>query len=405
MSITIISSFAEDRFMDTGRVAEGGPAFFITQFCQKNMIPYNLITGTKGIVAIEQKNDQEKGYITRAGKIILPQKKGMSCVLISTLLDEFPLQPCGVWCCVDIQGYVRDKDNTGFKKVYDNPALEQCAVVKGTAEELSYISTDRLKKIPLVLKTEGSRGFSIITRTKEYVFWSKPIMTQDTIGAGDTLFAAFCTKYYANKNIVESAQYAQQSVEAFLGTKIRPLLQIGVMGSAADLAYPRELRIFAEQVGELLAKKGCITVYGAEKDSDSLSTAAARGAKKSGGKTVGVTYGRGKEIYDKKSADIIIVTGSDRGGGREFVLVNSCDAIIAISGGSGTLTELAIGYQSNIPLICVTGVDGWSGKIAGTFIDERKRVQCLKAETPEEAVRLAIVEANKKINSGIQQTI
>ncbi|MEK7532273.1 MAG: hypothetical protein AAB579_01555, partial [Patescibacteria group bacterium] len=95
-------------------------------------------------------------------------------------------------------------------------------------------------------------------------------------------------------------------------------LQIGVMGSAADLQYDKTVEQLAEQVGELLAQKGAIVVYGAEKDYDSLSTAAARGAKRAGGLTVGVTYGRGKEIWDKEeTTDVIVVTGLERGGGRE----------------------------------------------------------------------------------------
>ncbi len=170
-------------------------------------------------------------------------------------------------------------------------------------------------------------------------------------------------------------------------------IQIGVMGSAADLNYGDEVSQLAERVGELLAEQGVIVVYGAEKDYDSLSTAAARGAKRKGGLTVGVTYGKGKDIWDKENnTDVIIVTGLERGGGREFVLVNSCDAIIAISGGSGTLTEIAIAYQSNIPMIALTGVGGWSEKLAGQFVDARERRRVLAATTPEEAVSLAIHE-------------
>ncbi len=171
--------------------------------------------------------------------------------------------------------------------------------------------------------------------------------------------------------------------------------QIGVMGSAADLNYGDEVSKFAERVGELLAERGAIVVYGAEKDYDSLSTAAARGAKRKGGTTVGVTYGKGKDVWDKEgNTDVIVVTGLERGGGREFVLVNSCDAIIAISGGSGTLTEIAIAYQSDIPMVALTGVGGWSDKLAGQFVDARERRRVLAAATPEEAVEIAIAEAS-----------
>src|SRR3990167_2361804 len=136
-------------------------------------------------------------------------------------------------------------------------------------------------------------------------------------------------------------------------------LQIGVMGSAADLKYSQKLEKLAFEVGRLVAESGNITIYGAEKDYDSLSTAASRGAKSVGGLTVGVTYGKGKDIWDKEgNTDVIIATGLERGGGREFVLVNSCDAIIIIAGGSGTLTEAAIAYQMNIPIVALIGTAG-----------------------------------------------
>lgn len=175
-------------------------------------------------------------------------------------------------------------------------------------------------------------------------------------------------------------------------------LQIGVMGSAADLKYSEKLEKLAMQIGELLAQRQCVVVYGAEKDYDSLSTAAARGAKRAGGITVGVTYGKGKNIYDKESTDICIVSGLERGGGREFVLSASCDAIIAISGGSGTLNELAIAYQLNIPMIVLAGTGGWADKLADKYIDARRRRKCIAAKTPEEAVELAIKLGMEKLS-------
>lgn len=172
-------------------------------------------------------------------------------------------------------------------------------------------------------------------------------------------------------------------------------IQIGVMGSAADLKYTKDVEKAAEKLGELIAKNGAVLVFGAEKDSDSLSTAACRGAKKANGITMGVTYGKGKDIWDKSNADIIVASGLERGGGRELTLVLSCDAIISISGGSGTLTELAIAYQANIPMIALTGFGGWSDKLANQYFDDRKRIKVLQTNTPEKAVRLAIEEIGK----------
>lgn len=165
--------------------------------------------------------------------------------------------------------------------------------------------------------------------------------------------------------------------------------QIGVMGSAADLSYAPALVGVAEQIGRCLAQKDAILFFGAEKDCDSLSTAACRGAKQAGGLTVGITYGKGKDIW-QKDADVIIPCGLERGGGREMTLALSCDAIIAISGGSGTLTELAIAYQADIPSVVLTGYGGWADKLANTYFDARQRRKVIAATRPEEAVSIAL---------------
>lgn len=160
------------------------------------------------------------------------------------------------------------------------------------------------------------------------------------------------------------------------------------MGSAADVKYSKKIEKIAEEAGKLIAESGNITVYGAEKDYDSLSTAAARGAKKAGGLTVGVTYGKGKDIWDKeRNTDVIISSGLERGGGREFVLVNSCDGIIAVSGGSGTMNEMLIAYQLNIPIVVIIGTGGWADEMAGKYFDSRKRMKAIPAKNAKEAVK------------------
>lgn len=172
-------------------------------------------------------------------------------------------------------------------------------------------------------------------------------------------------------------------------------LQIGIMGSAADLAYSKQIEALAEDIGFRVAKTGATILFGAEKDYDSLSTAAARGARRGGGITIGVTYGKGTKVYEQ-NVDVVIATGLERGGGREFPLVLSCDAIILISGGSGTLTEAAVAYQANIPIIAVVPTGGWADKLAGTYLDNRQRLLVQRAESPEQAVELALTAANRR---------
>lgn len=173
-------------------------------------------------------------------------------------------------------------------------------------------------------------------------------------------------------------------------------IQIGVMGSAADLNYSKELEDLAEQIGYLVARNNATLIFGAEKDYDSLSTAACRGAKKAGGTTVGITYNRGLDIFEKENVDVIISTGLERGGGRETALILSCDGIITISGGSGTLTEIAIAYQANIPIVAMNNTGGWSDKLSGQYLDERKRMKVEGVDTPDQAVELVLALIGKK---------
>lgn len=171
--------------------------------------------------------------------------------------------------------------------------------------------------------------------------------------------------------------------------------QIGIMGSAADLNYSDKALKCAKELGKLIAKSNNILVYGAEKEYSSLSTNAAISANKYNGITVGITGNKDKNIWGDFKPTILIPCGLDIGGGREFTLVLSCDAIIAIGGGSGTLTEMAIAYQANIPIITIDSFDGWAKKLSNNYIDDRKRLLCISAKSPKDALKKAIKEIEK----------
>lgn len=175
-------------------------------------------------------------------------------------------------------------------------------------------------------------------------------------------------------------------------------LQIGIMGSAADLNYSKEAEEFAKELGRLIAESGNILVYGAEKEYSSLSTTAAIESSKNGGITVGITYGKKGDIYGDFRPTVLIPCGLELGGGREFTLILSCDVIIAISGGSGTLTEMAIAYQANIPIITVDKFGGWAKKLSNKYIDDRNRLKCLSAKTPKEALKKALKAIEEREN-------
>ena len=71
-----------------------------------------------------------------------------------------------------------------------------------------------------------------------------------------------------------------------------------------------------------------------------------------------------------KYADIILPTGLDI---YRNVITANADAVIAIGGGAGTLCEMANAWSLRRLIIAYSNVDGWSSKLAGTAIDNRKR--------------------------------
>lgn len=168
-------------------------------------------------------------------------------------------------------------------------------------------------------------------------------------------------------------------------------LQIGVIGSAGPKEYkswnyPEDLMIKAEKVGNLLAKKGAIVVTGGK---SGIMEAAARGAKKAEGETVGVIMGS-KRFKSNKFTDIEVLTGMKATGLDELILVLMCDALIVLGGGAGTLQEIAIAYRNNKPVVALNNTGGWSKKLCGQYLDDRKRAKIITAQTPEQAVTKAI---------------
>ena len=77
-------------------------------------------------------------------------------------------------------------------------------------------------------------------------------------------------------------------------------------------------------------------------------------------------------------------------------MVLSCDVIIAIAGGSGTLNEMVVAYQAGIPIIVIDCFGGWSKKLSNKFIDNRRRLKCISVKTEKEALESAIKEGMKK---------
>jgi uncharacterized protein (TIGR00725 family) len=143
-------------------------------------------------------------------------------------------------------------------------------------------------------------------------------------------------------------------------------VQVSVIGSGAE----HEQR--AEQVGRLLAERGCTVVTGGGNE---VMAAAARGAKRAGGTTLGILPGETREDANEW-VDHLVVTGI--GHGRNLAVAASGQAVIAVGGSWGTLAEIAFARRLGRPVVILE--PGWG--IEGEGIE--------RAESPEQAVEAVL---------------
>jgi uncharacterized protein (TIGR00725 family) len=106
----------------------------------------------------------------------------------------------------------------------------------------------------------------------------------------------------------------------------------------------------AERVGELVAQGGAVLVCGGL---GGVMEAACRGAQREGGTAVGILPG-----FDRDAAnahvDVALATGL--GEARNALVVRAVDSVIAVGGGYGTLSEIALALKAGKRVI---GLDSW----------------------------------------------
>ena len=168
-------------------------------------------------------------------------------------------------------------------------------------------------------------------------------------------------------------------------------LQIGVIGSAGNEEYPnlnqKRSLLFkkAETIGFNLAKKGAIVITGGK---GGIMEAVEKGTKKAGGITVGFVSGK-KRFTSNRYTDFEVVSGME-GCGEETMLILSCDGLIALGGGAGTLQELTIAYRNKKPVVILDSGYGWADKVKNSYLDERKIIKFRSASEPENVVSLLL---------------
>lgn len=151
---------------------------------------------------------------------------------------------------------------------------------------------------------------------------------------------------------------------------------IAVIGSAT---CDDDVAAVAHALGREIALREAMLVCGGR---GGVMEAACRGAQGAGGVTVGILPGT-----DRREAnpyvDIPIVTGL--GEARNAIIVRTADAVIAVSGGYGTLSEIGFALKMGRPVI---GLQTWGLSHGGRSVEA-----VVEANTPEEAVELALMLA------------
>jgi uncharacterized protein (TIGR00725 family) len=151
-------------------------------------------------------------------------------------------------------------------------------------------------------------------------------------------------------------------------------LQIAVVGSGLPDTPVAGL---AEEVGRLLGEAGCTVVCGGLRG---VMEAVARGARSAGGVAIGILPGESRHDANPWVAHAI-ATGM--GHARNLAVVASGDAVIAIGGGWGTASEVALARKLGRPVVLL----GEGPDLRGEGI--------LRAASAAEAVRLAIELAGR----------
>lgn len=125
---------------------------------------------------------------------------------------------------------------------------------------------------------------------------------------------------------------------------------IAVIGSDGEIT--KEVEKTAEQIGRDIAKNNCVLLCGGR---GGVMEAACRGAKSSKGLTVGILPSENKKEANPY-IDIPLAFGV--GHVRNSLIVCSSDAVIAVNGRIGTLSEIALALNYNKPVIAVKGSGG-----------------------------------------------
>jgi len=158
---------------------------------------------------------------------------------------------------------------------------------------------------------------------------------------------------------------------------LEPPFRISVVG--AGVASPEECRL-AEAVGRALAEAGAVLVTGGL---GGVMEAASRGCVEAGGISIGLLPGREPEAANQW---VTLPLATGMGESRNSLVVRTGEAVVAIGGSWGTLSEIALARKMGHSVVILA--------------DPPVELPLPRAETPEEAAAWALQQAEKRRRGG-----
>jgi uncharacterized protein (TIGR00725 family) len=154
---------------------------------------------------------------------------------------------------------------------------------------------------------------------------------------------------------------------------------VGVAATSQPDALVAEL---ARDLGRLLAESGAVVVCGG---GYGAMAAVCSGARAAGGVTIGLLPGTDRTAGNP---DLSVAIPTGLGEGRNVLLVRASEVLIAVGGGFGTLSEIALALRTDVPVV---GLRTWS-----LALDDRPVAAFPSFEDPSKAVHAALAAASDR---------
>jgi uncharacterized protein (TIGR00725 family) len=242
---------------------------------------------------------------------------------------------------------------------------------------LLYYSSTRLdsKKLTILKYFKIIACSVIITVSLSKLYQARLRRVQTLVGATAGLrLAQARTRYACSYNCLLLTTYYPLIQEVAMPVKFIAVCGMGYGASP-------EICALAEEIGRELANAGYGVVCGGK---GGVMEAVCKGAKAAGGTTMGIlpSYNR-----DEANPFVELVVCTGMGESRNTVVVATGEAVIAVGGEWGTLSEIALARKLGKKVVSLAGF-GWELKRASP--DDSFNIGILTAQSPNEAVKLAI---------------